>query len=124
LQTLLLYQRISKKASISYESSVSGITEPESMATNYRLGIRYRRNIHRDWLFFEMTPAMTWPITLSEDRSEIITERRSVASIILRLEVHFGNAQRKKYSDYAQLNRQPVAEQFVSNHLAHYAGLY
>ena len=124
LQTLLLYQRLTKKASISYESSVNGITEPESMVTNYRLGVRYRRNIHRDWLFFEITPSINWPITLSEDRSEIITERRSVASLIFRLEVHFGNAQRKKYSDYAQWHEQPASQQFVSNQLAHYASLY
>ena len=115
LQTLVLYQRLSRKASISYEGSVIGITEPESMITNYRLGIRYRRNIHRDWLFFEITPDMTWPITLSEDRTEVVTERRSVASIFVRLEVHFGNAQRKKYSDYAQRNTRPEAEQFVRN---------
>ena len=99
-QAFTLFQRITRKSSVSYETSVVGITQPESLATNYRIGVRYRQNIHRDWLFFEISPDITWPLTLSEDRSEIIEERRSVYSILVRFEVHFGNARKRKYSDY------------------------
>lgn len=99
-QAFILFQRITRKSSVSYESSAVGVTEPDSLATNYRLGIRYRQNIHRDWLFFEITPDITWPITLSDDRDEVIRERRSVLSLLVRFEVHFGNARNRKYSDY------------------------
>jgi len=99
-QAFSLFKRISKKSSVSYEASAVGITRPENLVTNYRLGIRYRQSIHRDWLFLEVTPDITWPITLSEDRETIINDRRSVYSIIVRLEVHFGNAKKRKYSDY------------------------
>ncbi|MGB5276247.1 MAG: hypothetical protein WBP02_03630 [Gammaproteobacteria bacterium] len=99
-QAFSLFKRISRKKSVSYEASVTGITEPQDLVTNYRLGIRYRRNIHRDWLFLEFTPDITWPVGLSEDRETIIKERRSVYSIIVRLEVHFGNAKNRTYSDY------------------------
>jgi hypothetical protein len=57
-------------------------------------------NIHRDYLFLEVTPDITWPINLSEDRETILKERRSVYSLIVRLEVHFGNAKNRKYSDF------------------------
>ena len=99
-QAFVLFQRITRKSSVSYESGIVGITEPDSLVTNYRLGIRYRQNIHRDWLFFEISPDITWPVTLSDDRDEVIEERRSVLSILVRFEVHFGNAQNRKYSDY------------------------
>lgn len=99
-QAFTLFQRITKKSSISYETSAVGITEPISLTTNYRVGIRYRQSIHRDWLFFEVSPDITWPVDISEDRTMIIKDRRSVLLILIRLEVHFGNAKKRKYSDY------------------------
>ena len=99
-QAFSLFQRLTKKSSVSYEASAVGISEPDSLVTNYRVGMRYRRNIHRDWLFFEVTPDITWPIALSEDRQTVVTERHSVMSIIFRLEIHFANTSKRKYSDY------------------------
>jgi len=100
LQAFVLFQRFSKKTSMSYESSVSGITEPRTMAVNYRLGVRYRKNFHREWLFYEVAPEVTWPVTLSDDRQNVLNERRSVWRILFRLEIHFGNAYKKRYQDY------------------------
>jgi len=99
-QSFSLFHRLSQKGSVSYETSAVGITKPENLVTNYRLGFRYRRNIHRDWLFFEFTPDITWPIELSEDRETIITDRHSVLSVIFRLEIHFANTSARKYSDH------------------------
>ena len=99
-QAFSFFKRITKKSSVSYEASIVGITRPNPVVTNSRLGIRYRQNIHRDWLFFEVSPDVTWPIDLSEDRETILKERRSVYSILVRLEVHFGNAKRRRYSDF------------------------
>jgi hypothetical protein len=100
IQALVMYQRLNRKTSLSYESSVSGITEPSWSATNYRLGIRFRKNFHRPWLFYELSPEYTWPVTLSEDRQTVLIDRRSKWRIFFRLEIHFGNATRKRYSDY------------------------
>ena len=100
LQAFVLYQRINKKTSLSYESSANGITEPMTLATNYRLGVRFRKNFHRKWLFYEIAPEVTWPLTLDEDRLEITENRRSKWLIFFRFEVHFGNASKKRYEDY------------------------
>lgn len=99
-QAFSLFKRMSKKSSIAYEASVVGITRPENLVTSYRLGVRFRQSIHRDWLFLEVSPDITWPIDLSEDRETIIKDRRSVYSFLVRLEVHFGNAKSRKYSDF------------------------
>lgn len=103
LQAFVLYQRISNKTSIAYESSVDGITEPETMTLNYRLGVRYRKNFHREWLFYEIVPDYTWPVTLSQDRTLVEIDRRSKWRIMFRLEIHFGNAKKKRYENYNQV---------------------
>jgi hypothetical protein len=100
LQAFVLYQRVNKKTSLSYEASVNGITEPWTLATNYRVGVRFRRNIHREWLFFEIAPEYTWPVTLDQPRLMIEKDRRSKWMIFFRLEVHFGNAYKKRYKDH------------------------
>ena len=99
-QAFALFDRLSKKSSVSYELSTNGITRPDNRIINTRVGIRYRRNIHRDWLFFEMVPDITWPLTLSEDRETVLEERHSVLSLIFRLEIHFSTTKKRKYSDY------------------------
>lgn len=100
LQAFVVYQRINKKTSISYETSANGITEPVSMTTNYRVGVRFRKNFHREWLFYEIAPEVTWPVTFDEFRTEIVQERRSKWLLFFRLEVHFGNASKRRYRDY------------------------
>lgn len=100
LQAFIVYQRLSKRSSIAYETSATGITEPRSLTTNYRLGVRFRRNFHREWLFYEVAPEVTWPISLDETRSNVEISRRSKFLIFFRLEVHFGNAYRKRYQQY------------------------
>ena len=100
LQAFVLYKRLNKKTSTSYEVSTSGITKPHSLTTNYRVGFRFRKNFHRKWLFYEIAPEITWPITLDQERLNVLKERRSKWLLFFRLEVHFGNAYKKRYQDY------------------------
>ncbi len=100
LQAFVLYQRVNKKTSLSYETSVSGITQPWTKAANYRVGVRFRKNFHREWLFYEIAPEVTWPVTLDQQRSMIDIERRSKWLLFFRLEAHFGNASKKRYQSY------------------------
>ena len=100
LQAFVLYQRVNKKTSLSYEISANGITEPLTLVTNYRAGVRFRKNFHRRWLFYEISPELTWPVSLDEDRQLVVRNRRSKWLIFFRFEVHFGNAYKKRYQDY------------------------
>ncbi|HHO58761.1 MAG TPA: hypothetical protein ENJ64_00865 [Thiotrichales bacterium] len=100
LQAFVLFHRLNARSSLSYESSVNGITKPLTRAINYRLGIRYRRNFHREWLFFEIAPDMTWPVSYDGDRETVLKERRSKWLIFFRLEAHFGNASKRSYANY------------------------
>jgi len=98
LQAFVLYQRVNKKTSLSYEISATGITEPLTLATNYRAAVRFRKNFHRRWLFYEISPELTWPVGFDVD--DQLTNRHSKWLIFFRLEVHFGNAYKKRYQDY------------------------
>ena len=83
LTALVLFHRINDKSALSYESSATGITEPQVLTTDYRLGIRYRRNIYRKWLFYEVAPEVTWPKISTTD------DRHSIFAVTFRLEVFF-----------------------------------
>jgi len=103
LQAFVLFQRWDKKSSLAYEASVRGISEPISQAIDYRVAVRFRKNFHRKWLFFELSPEMTWPVTYDGRRDFIEKERRSKWQLFFRLEVHFGNSHKKRYVDYNKI---------------------
>ena len=55
-QLLILVHQYDKRTAFSYEVGVFGITQPAVHATNYRLLAHYRRNIHKQWMFLELSP--------------------------------------------------------------------
>ena len=82
---LVLFQKLSNISALSYESSVTARTIPETYNTNARLAVRYRRNFYRKWLFYELVPEITWP------REFVIDERKQVGAFMFRLEINFIN---------------------------------
>jgi len=83
--SLVLYQKLTDKSALSYESSMARVTAPTTYTTNKRLGLRYRKNFYRKWLFYEIAHAYNWPRLLITD------ERIRTWEILLRLEVNFAN---------------------------------
>ncbi len=79
-----LYQFISDRRALSYSVSISGKNEPFHYVTNTHISIKYRQNIFRKWLFYELTPELNWP--KEEDK-----QRMREAIFTLRLEVLFNN---------------------------------
>ena len=43
-------------------AGLSGQTQPTHYVSNYRLGVRYRRQTYRDYLFVEVEPSYNWRI--------------------------------------------------------------
>ncbi|MBL4711060.1 MAG: hypothetical protein JKX75_00915, partial [Gammaproteobacteria bacterium] len=56
LQAFFLFHRLDRRTSLAYEASVSGISKPISQIIDYRVAVRFRKNFHRRWLFYEITP--------------------------------------------------------------------
>ncbi len=80
---LTLFQRLTAKSALSYEGSIDGVSEPVAIESNYRLGLRYRRNFYRKWLFYELVPEVTWPLDFVDNT------REDEWAFVFRLEVRF-----------------------------------
>lgn len=59
--TYSLSHQINNKNAISYEFGVYGISEPTVFINNYRLAVRYRYLLHKDWLYFDVVPELNFP---------------------------------------------------------------
>ena len=62
-QVFSIFQVLSDKSALSYQAGVYGVNKPEILTTNYLLSMNFRRNIHKDYLFFEITPQINYPET-------------------------------------------------------------
>ena len=48
------------KLGINYFAAVNGVTDPKSYVRNYRMGVLFRRQIYRKFLFLELEPAYNY----------------------------------------------------------------
>jgi hypothetical protein len=80
-QTLTLYQTLSPNHRISYQIGAYGVTSPTWFMTDYLVVVRYRQNLHKSWLFFEIRPQVQY---------SKINDWDDEVSLLLRLELLFG----------------------------------
>lgn len=76
-QVFYLIQTLNKRAAITYSAGVFGNDEPSVHATDYIVSARFRQNVHKDYLFFEVQPQI---------RHRIDYEFKQELSLTLRLE--------------------------------------
>lgn len=84
--SLSLDKKLSEKKVIGSFVGASGAsrrTEEGSELDNYQIGLRYRQNMFRPWLFGEVQPSYRWTTTYPDDK------RESAAVILFRLEAVF-----------------------------------
>jgi hypothetical protein len=79
-QDFLLFQSINKRKALTYRAGIRAITEHKPRTTDYILSANYREQIHKGWLFYEVIPAIHFPI--EEDH-------KPVKSVSLKLEIVF-----------------------------------
>lgn len=60
-QDLSVYHALSERTALLYQASAMAVTEPQLQATEYVLLLLYRYRLHRDWLFFELSPQLHYP---------------------------------------------------------------
>lgn len=101
--TRLSYQlRLSEKDALSYFGAIAGETDPENLTRSYALGVRYRRNFLRPWIFFEIEPSYAW-------RRESVEESRSSLWLLtLRLEFLEERHNRRAQQGGDEANRRTV----------------
>lgn len=58
---LSLLRQFTQRTAVTFEGGVSGEVEPVGVATNYVARVRFRQNVFRPWLFYEVEPELSWP---------------------------------------------------------------
>jgi hypothetical protein len=59
-EVLSVFHTLSEKGAILYQAGVYGTSEPTILTTHYLLSIRYREKVYKDYLFFELTPQISY----------------------------------------------------------------
>lgn len=77
-----LFRQLSENSALAFDLGTYGTSEPHMRIENYRIGGRYRRNFLRPWLFFEIEPEVTFPLS-------DIGKRETVGAITTVLEIQF-----------------------------------
>ena len=80
-QIFTFYQTLSPNRKISYQIGAYGQTQPTWFMTDYLVVMRYRQNLHKEWLFFEIRPQVQY--SKENDWDDEL-------SLLLRLDLLFG----------------------------------
>lgn len=76
-----LIQKISDNDAISFNAGLTTIVDESWYVDNYRLSINYRRNLYKQWIYFDFIPGLDFPKIWSFRRTPFIA---------VQLEVLFG----------------------------------
>ena len=71
----------SRPIGVTYFAGVTGYTRPESYANNYNIGFLFRRQVYRDFLFFELEPSFNYR------KVDFDTDREGLWRVVARLEI-------------------------------------
>lgn len=79
-QDLSIYHTLNKRIALLYQASAVAVSHPQFQMTEYVLLVLYRYRLHRDWLYFELSPQLHYPK---------VKNFQSTPSINMRLEMLF-----------------------------------
>jgi len=54
-------RELSAKSAITFTGGIYGSSNPSTIANDYRVLARYRRNFLTEWLYYELEPEISWP---------------------------------------------------------------
>ena len=74
-QRFSLQRVLSRRRAISIDLEAFGPTEPATYVEEYEAAFRYRQRIWREWLFYEIEPALVFPRERGYDTRPELTFR-------------------------------------------------
>lgn len=74
-QDFSLYHTMNNRAAMLYQTSVIGVSQPQLEATEYVLLMLYRYRLHKNWVFFELSPQLHYPKAKNFDMSPMLLMR-------------------------------------------------
>jgi hypothetical protein len=82
-QDLSLYHTFNDRTAVLYQASVIGVSNPAYAMTDFVVFMVYRYRMHKEWLFFELSPQLHYP----KDR-----EYKPSPALSMRLEILFNDS--------------------------------
>lgn len=77
-QDFSCYQTLENDKSLLYQIGANGVTRPETQVSEYYALMLYRQRIHRDWVFFEVSPQLHYPRTKDYQVNSLLIFRLEV----------------------------------------------
>lgn len=60
-QDLTFFHRLNDRSALRYQASAIGVSNPQLQVTDYVLLVFYRYRLHKEWLFYEISPQLHFP---------------------------------------------------------------
>ena len=74
-QDLSIYHTVSGRTALLYQASAIGVSEPQLQVTEYVVLMLYRYRLHRNWVFFELSPQLHFPRDKNYDLNPLLNLR-------------------------------------------------
>lgn len=74
-QDLSVYQTLNERTALLYQLSAMGVSNPQVQLTEYVASVFYRYRLHREWVFFELSPQIIFPKVNNFNGSFALTMR-------------------------------------------------
>jgi hypothetical protein len=74
-QDFSVFHTLSDRTALLYQASASGISNPQFQTTDYVALVVYRYRMHKEWLFFELSPQLHFPRDRSYKSSPALSFR-------------------------------------------------
>jgi hypothetical protein len=74
-QDLSIYHTLNDRTALLYQASVIGVSNPAYAVTDYVVLLLYRYRMHREWLFFELSPQLHFPQVMKYQPSPALSMR-------------------------------------------------
>jgi hypothetical protein len=60
-QDFIFFRKLDERTAMQYQASVIGKSKPVTQVTDYVLLVLYRYRLHREWVYFEVSPQLHFP---------------------------------------------------------------
>lgn len=77
-QDLSFYHTLNDRTALLYQASVIGVSNPQLQVTDYVALLFYRYRMHKEWLFFELSPQLHFPIEKNYKVSPALSVRLEI----------------------------------------------
>jgi hypothetical protein len=74
-QDLSVFHKLDSRSALLYQASVLGVTRPQTQVMDYVLLLVYRYRLHREWIFFELSPQLHFPKERNFQPSGVLSMR-------------------------------------------------